>query len=327
MAGVPRKRMIWLCQSMATMLDAGLPVSRVLTVLSNQKGAGALHGALESTRLKVEAGTTLAEALGQSARFPDLFLQLVAAGEESGTLERTLKELTRYFEFVQRLWRNFLAAIAWPVMQYILAIGVIAFAFWILAMINEEDSSALTVLLLGYGIPVALVVAYKLIVNVLGGSRACHEVILRIPLLGKVLEAVALARFSLVMYLLTEAAVPIKIALARSLEATGNGAFAAQAGRAIETIEGSGNLTAALASTGRFPAEYLHIIEVAEDSGKMSERMSWLADHWVVSAERRIGALVAAVAVLIWVAVACIIIFFILQFFRQYVANINQVMR
>ncbi len=326
MPGVSRKRMIWLCQSMGTMLDAGLPLSRVLTVLSNQKGAGAMRGVLESVRVKVEAGATLAEALGRSARFPSLFLQLVEAGEESGTLERTLKELVRYFELVRRLWRNFLASIAWPAIQYVLAIAVIAFAFWVLAMINEEDSAALSILLLGYGIPVALVVAYKLIVNVLGGSRASHEVILRIPVLGKVMEAVALARFSLVMYLLSEAAVPIKIALRRSLEATGNGAFAAQADRAVETIEGSGNLTSALAATGRFPVEYLQIIEVAEDSGKMSERMNWLADHWVVSAERRIGALVTAVTVLIWLIVAGVIISFIFRFAMMYIGNINQAM-
>lgn len=324
MFGISRKRMIWLCRSMATMLDAGLPVSRILTVLSGQSSGGRLPAALDAARRRVEGGATLAEALRAQGGFPSLFLQLVEAGEASGTLERALRELTRYFEFQHRMWRRFLARIAYPAFQYIAAVAIIAFVTYILATLTDAEGSALWVLLIGYGTPVALIALYVFAVRVLGASRPCHEVILRLPVVGKVMEALALARFSLVMYLLSEAAVPVKQALARSLEATGNGAFAARAERAVAAIEDSGNLTDALRATGLFPAQYLDIISVAEESGKTTERLDWLASHYADRSEAALGALVTAIAVLIWVTVAGIIIYFIFTIFMGYIGALNR---
>jgi type IV pilus assembly protein PilC len=316
--GIRRKDLIWLCTTLRTMVDAGLPVSRALDVLAGQ-ARGPMAGVLARVRARVDGGDSLAEAFEAERRFPALFLQLLDAGERSGTLERALAELARFYEFQRDQWHRFLIRISWPVVQYCLAVLVISLALYFLGMIEEKPRSPLPGLLIGYGIPVALIILYRVVLRTLGATRICHELILQLPVVGQVTQRLALMRFSFVMYLMYEAAVPITEALERALKATGNEAFAARAAKAVSTIEREGTLTEALRSTGLFPSEYIDIIEVAEESGKLSERLDWLAGHYAERAEAALSMLATAVTVLVWVSVAAVIIFFIFTFFMRYI--------
>jgi len=325
--GISRKQMIWLCQSMHTMLEAGLPMSRVLAIVSSQAPAGRLRRALVAALAGVEGGDTLTEAFQKSGAFPPAFIHLVAAGEASGTLDRTLAELARFFEFQQRIWRRFLGQVALPVMQYIAAVAIVSFATWIIRLINNERGGLLSGLALGYGAPIVLIAVYVAVVKLLGASRLCHETVLRIPVIGVVMRNLALARFSLVMYLMYEGGVPVPEALRRSFEGTGNAAFGARAGVAVEAIKGEGTLTDALLATRLFPREYIEVVQVAEESGKLSERLNWLAAEYADRTQRALAALASAAAIAIWAVVAAIIIYYIFKIFGQYVGAIQGAMR
>jgi len=251
----------------------------------------------------------------------------VDAGEQSGTLERTLHELSRYYEFQQRIWRHFLGQIFLPVMQYVAAVAVVALTMYILGFVaGEPPWSPGTVLLVGYGAPVGLVALYEVLVHGFGATRLCHEAILRIPVVGKVMEALALSRFSLVLYLMYEAGAPIMEGLRRAFEGTGNGAFAARAPKAVRTVQQAGSLTEAISSTGLFPQQYTDIMAVAEQSGKVSERLDWMARHYGERAEASMAALAAVIARLVWVVVAVVIISFIFKMFMRYVGAIEHAM-
>lgn len=320
--GVTLKQMIWLCRTMGTMLDAGLPVSRVLAVLSSQ-ASGAMRRALKRVQTGVEGGETLTEALLATGAFQPLFVQLVSAGETSGALDRTFAELARFYEFQQRMWRYFLGQIALPAMQYVAAVAIISFATFVTRMLAGRQGGLISGLLIGYGVPVLLVVLYLLAVKQLGAMRAVHEVVLQIPVLGGVMRSLALARFSFVLYLMYEGGVPVAESLRRAFEGTNNGAFAARAGLAVQTVDKGGTLTDALLATGLFPPEYMEVISVAEESGKVSERLDWLAKNYGERAEAAMGALVNVAAKLIYAAVAIIIIIFIFRIFSQYLAQLH----
>ncbi|NLW49859.1 MAG: hypothetical protein GXY85_03325 [Candidatus Brocadiaceae bacterium] len=319
MPGPSRTQLIWMAQTLHTMLDAGVPIGRVLDVMTRQAPTAGVRHALTLARGRIDQGATLAEALGEQRRFPPLFVGLLDAGERSGTLERTAGELARYYEFRQRLWSRFRAQITLPVVQYVVAVAVIGLATHILAMLADRPSRAGWWLLVGYGLPPVLVLAYRLAAGALGGLRLVHEVVLHVPVVGRAARAVALARFSFVFLLLYEAAFPVVEALRRALEGTGNAAFAARSGRTKRAIEDSGSLTSALRATGLFPEDYLQITAVAEESGKLSERFAWLASHYAERAERTMHALAVAAGWAVWSVVAAIIIVFIFRFFCQYV--------
>jgi type IV pilus assembly protein PilC len=298
-------------------------MSRTLEVLARQ-APGRLGSRLSRVRGRVDEGASLAEALAAERCFPALFVQLVDAGERSGTLERALAELTRFYEFQRDQWRRFLSRIAWPAIQYCLAVLVISGTVHILNMIEGEAHGFGTGVLIGYGIPAALIIIYRTVVKRLGGTRICHELILATPLVGQVMRRLALMRFSFVLYLLYEAGLPITEALERALAATNNGAFAARAARAVEAIKRSGTLTDALLATGLFPREYTDIMAVAEESGKVSERLGWLSTHYAEKAESAMSTLAAAIAVVVWVTVAGVIVFFIFKFYMRHIGNIYQ---
>jgi len=320
---VSRKQVIWVCANLGTMLDAGLPVTRALAVLFRRAGRGRLHRALRNTHADIERGQTLAEGFAAQGCFPGLMLQLVAVGEDSGTLDRTLAELTRFYEFQRRLWRKFTARLILPALQYVAAVAIVAIVSHVLSILLDTDSHARLVLLCGYGAPVAALALYRLVVRPLGGTPICHEIILGVPILGKAMRDLALARFSLVMHLMSEAGVPVKEALRRSLEATGNGAFSARSRKAAGIIEQGATVREALESTRLFPRQYLEIVEIAEESGSLSERLNWLAEHHADRAEFSLGALVTALGWFIYAAVAAMIIFFIFRIALGYIQTLE----
>lgn len=320
------KHLIWFCTSLQSLEDAGLPISRSLEVLAGQAPTPRLGRALMRVRMRVEEGSSFGEALAADRRFPSLMVQLVDAGEASGMLDRMLGELGRFYEFRRSQVRMLISRIFVPVVYYVLAVAIISFVNWITAYLNEQPSSVLPWLLTGYALPVVLFIGYRLVVRNLGATRACHEVMLRIPVLGNVMRTGAIMRFSLVLYLMYEAGLPITEALTRAFRASGNGAFAARAPQAVAAIEKSGTLTDALRVTGLFPFDYMNIIAVAEESGKLSERLDWLARDYAGRSERALGMLVTAIAVLIWVCVAAFIIVYIFRFFMQYVGMITGAM-
>jgi len=325
MFGISRKQLIWFCHGAATMLDAGLPVIRVLEVLSGQ-ARGSLAARISRMKASVEAGTDLTEAARRQGIFPQLFLELVSVGEESGTLEQAFAELARYYEFQQRLRRSFVGRTALPALQYVAAVAIISFALHIINSLNDQPGELGRHLALGYGIPLALILGYFFLLKPLGATRAVHEVVLRLPVVGNVARSLALARFSLVMQLLLESAVPVTRGIERAAAATGNGAFAARGKRMAAAVEGGTTLTEALQRTGLFPREYVEVVRIAEESGKMSERFGWLAAHHADRAEHAMQALGTALAWLVWVVVAAFIISFIFRIFSQYVGALNRAM-
>jgi len=323
MADLSRKSLILVCRDLGSTLEAGLPVSRALAGMATRARHGRLRLVLERVAQRVQSGASLAEACRQERCFPPLFLHVLAAGEQGGALGRVLQELTRFYEFQQALWRRFLAQIALPVLQYVAAVAVISLALHIISTLGGGPGMLTRGLLIGYGAPAGLVALYVFVVKPVLGTRVCHEVVLRVPVLGAALRRLALARFSLVMYVMIEAPVPLKEALARSMAATGNGAFAGRAGRAVDVVQQGSSLTSALVATGLFPGEYIEAIDVAEESGKLSEQFNRMSALYAEKAEFAMKGLAIALAWLIWAAVAAVIITFIVMIFTGYVSALQ----
>lgn len=321
------KQLMSVCQTLATMLNSGVQIDRALTVAGEQSSSAQLRRALAHAAKRIESGSGLVESLQEQKVFSRLFLNLVEAGETTGALDRTLGELARLYELQHKLKMRFLGGITMPVLQYIFAVLVLALVPYVqglLAAGPANPSAMLPMLLGGYGIPIALVLSYFLILKPLGAARAFHEVVIHIPVLGGVARCLAVARFSLVLHLMYEAGVGLDESLDRSFRAAGNPAFATRGPRAAQIITDGGTLTQALRISGLFEREYLEVIAVGEETGKLSERLDWLASHYAHRSESAIATLTRAAAILIWCIVAGFIIYFIFKFFLQYVAIITR---
>ena len=325
MGGLSRNQLAWFCRTLGSMLDAGLAVERALRSL-HSRASGRMKSVLQRVESGVGAGATLTEALERTGAFPDLFLRLVEAGEESGRLERILNELAEYYELQRRLWRGFLSQITVPAFEYVLAVAVMTFALYVLRALENPLGDPWVVLACGYGIPAALIAFYFLVLKPLGATRAMHEVLLRVPVLGGVVRSLALHRFSLVMQLSLEAGVSVTEAVQQAARATGNRAFEARGAGMADAIDQGADLTAAMTGSGLFPHEYMEIVAAAEESGKLSERFGWLASHHSDRAEHRLGLLAGAMGKLVWVAMAAVVVYFIFRVWSNYLGGLRSIL-
>jgi type II secretory pathway component PulF len=125
-----------------------------------------------------------------------------------------------------------------------------------------------------------------------------------VPALGPYLQALALGRFAMTLRLTMETGMDIRRAVGLSLEATSNNAFLVVADPVALRLQEGDSLTRALQPTGLFPEEFLHILEVAEESGSVPEVMNRQAQNYHEEAGRRLSMLLRGLAGLVWLLYA-----------------------
>src|SRR3954453_7854365 len=123
--GIGQKDLVIFTRQFATMIDAGLPLVQCLDILAGQLDNMAFREVLTKVKSKVEAGSTLADALGAHPKvFDTLYVQLVAAGEIGGILDTILNRLAAYIEKAEKLKAKVKGAMVYPSIVLTVAIGV-----------------------------------------------------------------------------------------------------------------------------------------------------------------------------------------------------------
>src|SRR3954469_23624040 len=123
--GIGQKDIVIFTRQFATMIDAGLPLVQCLDILSSQLDNMAFREVLTKVKVKVESGSTLADALGEHPKvFDTLYVQLVAAGEIGGILDTILNRLAQYIEKNEKLKNKVKSAMVYPSVVLVVAVGV-----------------------------------------------------------------------------------------------------------------------------------------------------------------------------------------------------------
>ena len=330
--------LIELCRSLRHYLGAGLPIVDAFRQQAN-KGALAVRPVAGRITAALEKGDSLEDALQREERyFPPLFLALARVGEQTGMMAEIFAELEKFFLRQRTLWRQFVAQITWPVIQFVLAIFVMAGLILIMGLIAESrggqpldplglglagPTGAMIFLGVVFTILGTVVAIYLLMKRSLSGSVALDEFLLRLPALGPCLRALALTRFCMALRLTTETGMSILKAMRLSLQATGNKAFAARSGQVEGKLRRGGELTTALATSGLFPEDFQHMMNVAEESGTLSEVLAHQTEHYHEESGRRLAALTSAAGYGLWLLVAIIIIVAIFRIYSFYLGQLG----
>jgi MSHA biogenesis protein MshG len=295
-----------------------------LIVLSRALRHGHTAGPLaERIGSRLERGESLEDALKPDATaFPPLFLDLCAVGERTGRLPEVFEELERYFDLQLSLRRQFLSAIAWPVIELVSAFVVISLLMMVLAILTPGYDplgfGTGTVGLVRFWSGIAgffalMVAAYFVATRVLGQAERIHRVLLRIPALGPTLESLALLRFCMAMHATWEAGLKVKAALRISLRATGNPAFQAQEPKIGPAVKRGEELVTILGRCPVFPPDFLNVVATGEESGRLPEVMSQQVKVYREETERRLRILTRAAAWTVYAAIGLFIIFLIFK--------------
>jgi type II secretory pathway component PulF len=325
---LPLSSLIEFCRALRHNLSAGLTLRHVLQQQA-KRGSLPVRPVAERLSAEIEEGESFEDALKRErGAFPPMFVSMAVVGEQSGNLPEVLGELEKYFLLLQKLRRDFLSQIAWPAIEFFIAPFVIAFMIFFLSVLSTGSEpfdplglgkaftgpmGAINFLLAFFGTIAGLVALYFLITRTLKQRQMVDELLLRLPVIGPCLTAIALLRFCIALRLTMETGMSIARALRLSLQATGNTAFAAQA----ETVQGSvrsgEELAAALGSGGLFPKGFIDILANAEEGGRISEVMQHQADFYEEEVRRRLTILSRAASWGVYAAISCFLVFMILR--------------
>ena len=254
---------------------------------------------------------------------------MAQVGERTGHLPEVFTELEKYYLQHQKLRREFRARTLPTLIQLVFAfliitavlfiLGTIAGAQGGLAVLGVRGTGAAVLFLgLSFGSLALIFVAYLVLKRAMRQNEKLDRFLLRVPALGPCVQALALGRFALALRLTLDSDLSVGKSVRFSLQATGNAAFAARTDAVLAGIKGGEDLTLALGRAQIFPAEFLGMVAIAEEGGRVPEMMSHQADYYHEEASRRMRRLVRVASSAVWLAYAAFMIVAIFQLYGFY---------
>jgi type IV pilus assembly protein PilC len=316
-------------------IGAGLDPIRTFRQ-QGKSGPRALRGLAKDIVARLEAGDSLEDALEpHRSKFPPLFVELVAVGEQSGRLEDTFHELAEYYETTLKVQRDFRSAMAYPAIQFVAGILVVSLLIFVLGMLGRDSdvlgiglsgtSGAVTFMLVAFGTIGGLLYLFKLSADNVRWRSQMEGVVLYLPVWGPALLNFALHRFCIALRMTHEAGLRAEKALHYSFRATANAAFQRGEEAAIAVVKKGGEVAEALAaSKAPFPEEFRHMIVVAEESGEMSELMYKLSENYREEGSRRLKEAAQYTAWAMYALGAIFLIVLIFLIANQYIGALNK---
>jgi type II secretory pathway component PulF len=324
---VPQKSLIEFCRAVRHSLAAGLPIRRVFQQQA-ERGPRSIRPIAQRISDEIEQGQSVKSALEkEKAVFPPIFVSLTSVGEETGNLPEVLGELEKYFVLQQKLRRDFLSQMAWPVIELVLAIFAIAGMIFLLAILSPGsgfdplglgftgESGALLWLVCCFGSIAVLIGLYFILTRTLKQKTVIDRLLLRLPALGPCLQAIALTRFCLSLRLTMDTGMGIASALRLSMQATGNAAYAADTDRVRSAVRGGEDLAVALRRSSQFPSDFVDIVANAEEGGRVPEVMRHQADYYEEESRRRMTILTRVASWGLYLVIGGFIVFLIFRIF------------
>jgi type II secretory pathway component PulF len=335
-----KDQLIELARSLKYSLASGIMLRDAIGTLS-ARGTGPIRPVADRLAHDLEAGWSFHDALGrQPDVFPPLFLALAEVGEETGSLPEVMGEVEQYYELQRRLHRDFVSGVMWPVAQFFCAVFIITGLIYILGELPGKEgeppydplglgligaNGAATFLAIVLGTIFAVWAVFFLLRRVLRHRAVVDRMLLRLPVIGGCLRALALARFSVALQLVLDTGVSILKTFKLAFAATDNTAFVAAAPEADALIRRGNTITDALTATRLFPAEFLSAVAVGEDSGRLPEVLRQQAEYYDDVSKRRLAFLNRVLTAGVWVGVATVVIYSIFMIFKNaYLGNINK---
>ncbi|MDH4322097.1 MAG: type II secretion system inner membrane protein GspF [Desulfobulbaceae bacterium] len=333
-------------RQLATLVNAGIPLVGALDTLVRQIYNPALKRIVAQVKESVNEGNSLTVALADHPKlFSNVYVNMVRAGEASGSLDVVLDRLAEFGERQQFLQSRVRAALAYPIFMAVVGAGVlfslVAFVVPKITQVFVEMQQALplpTIILLAVShflqaywwllllLTVLAVLAVRRFIRSERGGHQWDRLLLRLPILGKINLKIALARFSRTLASLMQSGVSLLVALQIVRNIVNNRLLAAVIDEAIEDIREGKSMTGSLAGSAWFPPMVVQMLSVGEQSGNLEGMLGKVADVYEREVETGIMAFTAllepAMILVMGVAVGFIVISILLPIFEM-----NQMIR
>ncbi|MGH8046778.1 MAG: type II secretion system F family protein [Chthoniobacterales bacterium] len=297
---VKGKTLMIFTRQLATLIDAGLPLLRSLTVLAKQERDTVLQSTIMQLAESVQGGSTFSDGLSVHPKiFNKLYVNMVKAGELGGVLELVLLRLAEFQEKAQKIKNKVVAAMFYPIIVLIIAMAILTFLLIFIVpkfqaifddMLNGQKLPALTQFVIGASNFVknnllwiivggaVIFVGYKLIARTVKGRQIIDMLKLKAPLFGDLTRKSAISRFSRTLGTLVTSGVPILQALTITRETAGNVVISEAITKVHDAVKEGESIVAPLEASGVFPPMVISMIDVGEETGQLPEMLLKIAE-------------------------------------------------
>ena len=315
------------CRQFVSITQAGVPMKEALQMLSEQTENKWLKRAISEVLLNVEKGNTLADSMrSQPDIFPPMLVNMVEAGEQSGSLEMAFSRMAVHFEKEAKLKATIKKATIYPIILVIAAIGVIAvmLLFVIPIFIDmfadlDIEMPAITMFVMNsskwmtshwyvlLAIIVGVVAAYKLIYRTTQGRLTIDRIKMKMPLFGKLTVKTACSQFARTMSTLLMSGISTIDALETTSKIVNNIHYMNAMLKAREEVMKGVPLSEPLEASGIFPPMVYHMTGIGEETGNVEEMLEKMADYYDEEVEMTTQSVLAAMEPIIILFMALII--------------------
>lgn len=333
-------------RQLATMVRAGLSLTEALGALAEQTENPTLSETVLQVRMDVLTGLTLADALRKHPKvFSEVFVALVEVGEAGGTLDQTLEIAAQQYNDEAELREQVKAAMTYPIIVVVATALVIAvmllFVVPVFDGVYQRFGKELPAITKGL-IAISRVAKSVWWIGVLGliagvwsfrryyrtndGRHRIDALKLRLPLVGKVLRKISIARFTQTFAAVTRGGVPMIKALTTSAATTGNVILKDAIMVVCNRVTEGSPLSTPLADSGEFPPMVTRMISVGESSGNLDEMLEEITKFYQRDIEYAVHRLTRLLEPVMTVFVGGIVLFVLLALYMP-VFTLPQVIR
>ena len=317
-------------RQLSVLVAASIPLEEALRAVGKQNEKAHVRNLLMSVRSKVMEGHSLASALQQSGRLPDLYIATIAAGERSGHLDLILDQLADYTENRFAMQKKVQGAMIYPIilmlMSFAIVMGLMTYVVPDIVKTFDQNKDALpwiTVALMKasefirVAWPFLLIISFFSLIALMrfltttAGHYAFDRLTLKLPLFGKLSRGINAARFASTLSILTKSGVPLVDALKIGAAVSNNWVIRDSVNLAAEKVTEGGNLATQLERNGYFPPMMVQMIRSGEASGeldRMLERASTMQDREVTTLISTLLALLEPIMLVVMASIVLVIV-------------------
>jgi len=332
-------------RQLSVLIDAELPLIQSLNILAEQTDSPYFKKVISSVREDVEAGSSLNQAKRKFPKvFDDLYCNLVASGEQSGSLDTILQRLADYIERTVKLRGQVRQAMIYPTAIISFALLVAIFLLWKIipvfatiftdlgaqlpgltqGVINLSHFITNYILFIFLGLIVAIFL-FRYYRKTPQGRFVTDRIFLRAPLMGKLMSKVAISRVVRTLSTLLSGGVSMLEALRITSSTAGNAVIEKSVFDARQQVTEGRSLTDAFRSTGRFPFMMCQMVNVGEATGTLDSLLNKLADFYDDEVSGTVGTMLSLLEPIMLVLVGGIVGTLILSMYLPIFSLMSQI--
>ncbi len=315
-------------RQLSTMIEAGIPLVQSFDIVAKGQSNEKLKNLLETIKMDVETGLTLSQSMKKHPQyFNELYCNLVDAGEKSGSLDLMLKKVATYKEKIESIKKKIKKALTYPAaviaVAFLVTTGLLIFVvpqfeslfegfgadlpFFTQMVVNlSKFFQSYWYIILG-GILIGLYTFVHTLKTSSTFAQKIDKFLLKIPIIGTILEKAAIARFTRTLSITFAAGLPLVEALKSVAGATGNIVFSQATDRIREEVATGQQMNVAMENTRLFPNMVIQMVSIGEESGSLEQMLGKVADFYEEDVDNAVDSLSSLLEPLIMVILGVLV--------------------